>query len=539
MIIKKTISILLVITILSTLFISTIPVASAFELSSQCETGCIPESRTPDISTPVPEYSGDLLSSVDLSESQSFPCVRSQSSIKSCSAWATTYYQFGYQVAAMNGWNAKTNSNYQFSPKYIFNLNNNGMNTGISQESAYKTLNLLGAVSYSSFSPSGSNSSSEYRAWCTDTNAMYEALKYRVSEYTLKKFSNNNINTPIFNPNAECLDDMKSLLCNGYVLTIETYFSSLDYDYLPTQNNLSFSGQLVCIKNKGSNGLHAMAVVGYDDDIWYDYNEDGLKQSNEKGAFKLVNSHGTNYGNSGYIWVMYDALNKVSNFSSQNVTNRHPVFNNYYYNFIEVSSYPVDLVAEVTLVQSARNQIDLDLGISELSSTNPLYNNTFMSNIGNAYNFNGVWGVSSNATFVFDYFELFQLPSIRKAFYLSVTDSQGGSDTTVNKVEFIDKSGHTVAADTNSEGLSGNSKVYRYRIGLLGDVDNSGTVEITDSTKISRYLVGLEPLLSTEDLAVADTDGDGSVSIIDATNIQRYLADIIDYLPGGFLVDLN
>ena len=35
-----------------------------------------------------------------------------------------------------------------------------------------------------------------------------------------------------------------------------------------------------------------MTIVGYDDDIWYDINEDGKVQEGEKGAFKVANSWG-------------------------------------------------------------------------------------------------------------------------------------------------------------------------------------------------------------------------------------------------------
>ena len=53
-------------------------------------------------------------------------------------------------------------------------------------------------------------------------------------------------------------------------------------------------------------------------------NEDGIIQNYEKGAFKIVNSWGERYGNDGYMWVMYDALNRVSNATNQNVPNREP-----------------------------------------------------------------------------------------------------------------------------------------------------------------------------------------------------------------------
>jgi hypothetical protein len=55
---------------------------------------------------------------------------------------------------------------------------------------------------------------------------------------------------------------------------------------------------------------HTMAMVGYDDRIWVDINRDGLVQANEKGAFKIADSFGTNEAlhNQGFLWLAQDTL---------------------------------------------------------------------------------------------------------------------------------------------------------------------------------------------------------------------------------------
>lgn len=93
--------------------------------------------------------------SVDLSTSKSFPCVRSQGRIGSCASWATTYYQFGYQVADMYGWDAKYDTGKQFSPKFTYNIVNEGNNKGSNMEQNYSILSTQGAVRYSEFAPYG------------------------------------------------------------------------------------------------------------------------------------------------------------------------------------------------------------------------------------------------------------------------------------------------------------------------------------------------------------------------------------------------
>lgn len=61
--------------------------------------------------------------------------------------------------------------------------------------------------------------------------------------------------------------------------------------------------------------------------------------------------------------------------------------------------------------------------------------------------------------------------------------------------------------------------------GILGDVDESGTVNVGDVTKLLRYLANLEKL-SDSQLSVADTDKSGGINVGDATKLLRYLANL-------------
>lgn len=99
---------------------------------------------------------------------------------------------------------------------------------------------------------------------------------------------------------------MKKLINTGHPLTIYTYVNSF---YTETLSN----GEIGCLYMRGNNGYHAMTIVGYDDNVYFDLNQDGTIQDYERGAFLVANSWGKAYGNDGYIWILYDALNKVSN----------------------------------------------------------------------------------------------------------------------------------------------------------------------------------------------------------------------------------
>ena len=85
---------------------------------------------------------------------------------------------------------------------------------------------------------------------------------------------------------------------------VQTFKSYLSQDkpiligMLTAQNFMAWRGEDVFVSqgaaNTGQHGRHAMAIVGYDD------------SKGPRGAFKLVNSWGTNWGADGFIWVDYN-----------------------------------------------------------------------------------------------------------------------------------------------------------------------------------------------------------------------------------------
>lgn len=507
--------------------------------------GAIKDTQTPVLdenSENAPSGAVLLPSSVDLSLSESFPSVGNQGSVGSCTAWASTYYQFGYQVASMNSWDAKNDPTKQFSPKWTYNLCNNGINKGSLYATIYSVLANQGAVRYSEFAPSGVATRAEYGTWYLDTEGMKRALQYRISDYEHLCFADVEASTPITNSKSACLNVMKSLLNSGNVLTFQTDFGEWDYMKLSSQYNSALNGQYVCIKHYDPDvkwSGHAMAIVGYDDNISYDLNEDGIIQNYEKGAFKIVNSWGERYGNDGYMWVMYDALNRVSNATNQNVPNREPIFDDYAYNIITVEEYPLDLVAEVTISQSCRNQIKLKLGQSETDITTPQYTqNTLFNYSGGAYNYSGLSTTPMEATFAFDYGNLCNSEITRKNYYISINDLYSGNSTHIKNIKLIDSTGKTVTNDNVNDIFDRGTKLYSYRIGMVGDVNNVGYIDSRDITDLQSYLSGNIDFTS-DDMLVADVNGDGEISVNDVLDIQYYVAGFTDSFANGHFVKLG
>ena len=79
---------------------------------------------------------------------------------------------------------------------------------------------------------------------------------------------------------------------------------------------------------------------------------------------------------------------------------------------------------------------------------------------------------------------------------------------------------------------------FRYRIGMVGDVNNSGSVTALDATAIQQHLTKTV-LLSDDALVLADVNADGRVSSTDAAYIQRVLAHIDDGFANGIYASLD
>ncbi len=494
--------------------------------------------------------------SIDLSNSQYFPPVNHQFNIGSCVSWASAYYQFGYQVASNYSLNVNNTYNL-FSPQWVHNIIVNGTNNpGSYLSRAYDVLKSNGAVRYSKFAPPSDwvdDPTTVYIPWYLNTNDMTEALRYRISDYQFLDFAEiSEEDTPITSYNSSCLDNMKTFLAAGLVLTYTTDFgvsngvTNTDWicETLSNQTNSDFNGDYVCIRasniTSGRQG-HAMAIVGYNDNIRYDLNGNGTIESFEKGAFKVVNSHGTGWRNEGFVWVMYDALNKVSNASNQNLSNRQAIFENYGYYAINVKEYPRDVIAKVTLTNSDRRQVKLDLGVSETSVNNPTTTMPTMllrSLSAEPVNFSGTGTNSQTATFVFDFGDLYALDTERSNCYIKISDASLSGTTTINEVKLIDGTGKTVALESTDITLNGTTKTYKFKLGIVGDVNNDASITSSDATLIQKYVASLATL-SNDDLKVADVNGDGKVTTSDATAIQKYIAHIITEFDNGSVILLG
>ena len=233
----------------------------------------------------TPFAATSLPSSVDLSTSPCFPPIGNQGSIGSCTAWASTYYQYSYEVNKLNNVTS-TADRVIYSPKWTYNNINSGVDNGSSYTNAYTLLKNQGAVTLNEFPYSSSGYDlQDLPTYDGAIEDMRNALNTRLSFYGTYTISGSG--TVITSNKDSDLNQVKTALNNGKVLTFQTYN---DFNYKKGTGNWSNTKLVYRCYDAPNSGSHAMTIVGYDDSVTCDINGNGTIEAGERGAFKVINS---------------------------------------------------------------------------------------------------------------------------------------------------------------------------------------------------------------------------------------------------------
>lgn len=224
-------------------------------------------------------------SAVDLTSEM--PPVGDQGVQNSCVAWAKGYYDKThveyiehYYGLMDTSWHLD-NPRHQISPSFIYNQINAGRDAGANILDAQILLGDQGA-SMLNDCPYHDN---DYTTWPSES-AFANAIPYRDGQGWCISM--------IEDPGVT---QVKYLVSghNTCVLGINIYpnFDNINnYDTVYT----------VHAKTGRSRGTHMLCIVGYDDN---------KQTADGPGAFRLVNSWGTGWGNAGYCWMSYYAVHTV------------------------------------------------------------------------------------------------------------------------------------------------------------------------------------------------------------------------------------
>lgn len=281
---------------------------------------------------------------VDNSQSPFFPEIGNQSDLGACVSWGQTYYQFTYMMNRSMG--VPTTAENTFSPSFNFNIINGGRGTGAWDKDGYNTMKEIGSVPLSTVP----YNTKEWNNWFATEQVWKEAMRYRIKDYTYLKDIGME-NSAITSPDDTDLLNIKTLLAQGEVLGVTTPIYSWDVERIKAhpdvpENDKYVDEYIVRLCDKSGQG-HRLPLVGYNDNIWTDVNDNGSVDSGEMGAFKVANSWGTERHNKGFMWISYDALNMTS------CVKDCPVSGNYrpecLYDFVSIEVIPFDTDADLYL----------------------------------------------------------------------------------------------------------------------------------------------------------------------------------------------
>ncbi len=214
----------------------------------------------------APVDGSSLPNAVDLTAT--FPTPGDQGNQGSCSAWAVGYALKSAQETKKYNWSTSSTA-HQFSPAYIYNQINGGMDCGSSISEAMSFVVEEGVCSLNYFSYDQNNYTNQPDAKAVAAASMYKAQSWM---------------------KLDSLNEIKKVLSQGFgvVIGVQVY---PDFDDIKDENDTydTISGT--------SRGGHAICLIGYDD---------------AKGAFKFINSWGTDWGLNGYGWISYNLVSNTT-----------------------------------------------------------------------------------------------------------------------------------------------------------------------------------------------------------------------------------
>ena len=208
-----------------------------------------------------------------------------------CVGYATFYYGLSTMYNIEFGLtNSREKFAHAFDPYFIYSIVFNNVNdckSGLRFSEAFSSVADIGSkkLLYPPFTTCN-------ESW--DQNKFANTLSY-TEPYAIDSWFSTDATSPNF------VDVVKRQIASSVPVIIGmSYLESMGKPYSSsTRTGVGSDGLWVPNSNENPDGGHAMCVVGYND------NKFG-------GAFRIVNSWGVNYGDSGYLWIRYNDFKKYT-----------------------------------------------------------------------------------------------------------------------------------------------------------------------------------------------------------------------------------
>ncbi|MDY0077323.1 MAG: T9SS type A sorting domain-containing protein [Bacteroidales bacterium] len=198
--------------------------------------------------------------------------------------------------------------------------------------------------------------------WMSGYTGYYQAMQNRISGAR-----SINIST------AEGINNLKHWLHNhgegSAIGGLASFQAGLYYSGKPLPEGTPEAGKII-FTLFGDQATHGMTIVGYNDSIRFDLNNDGIYTNNidingdgiidvkdwEIGGARFVNTYGDNWGNAGYAYVLYSTL--ATKYGEGGI------WNNTVHVLFPDSVYQPELTIKATINYNKRERIRLRAGIA-------------------------------------------------------------------------------------------------------------------------------------------------------------------------------
>jgi len=220
------------------------------------------------------------------------PSVDSQGSQGSCVAWAVGYYLKSYQENKENNRTSEAEKSLAeniCSPAFIYNMIHTQNDNGAYFSDAFRVLNDFGCAALADMP----YDDSDYQTWPDESDfeiAVPQRAQCSSGEYYY-----------LFMGSDSDLSQVKQLVLDGKLVVFGIYVYP-HFDSISSYDNV----YTLADKTGSSRGGHAQTIVGFDDNK---VTNDGV------GAFRVVNSWGSDWGDSGFYWISYEAIKYSSDLS--------------------------------------------------------------------------------------------------------------------------------------------------------------------------------------------------------------------------------
>lgn len=317
--------------------------------------------QVPLLPIPEPYRSRALPAVVDNTLHPCWPDIYHQGSYFSCQQYAGVVYTFAYEINRLRGLSASLPEN-RFPAHYTWSFMNNGEQyEGVNFLQSFEVIRQQGHMNYPDF---GWDTISKTLRWANGYEKYYHGMRNRIRQvYAIEINCDAGINAM----KQYLYDHLDGSPVGGIACFTTDSWSLNTMSQLPP--GTPEEGKQVVVAWKDS-PVHGLAIVGYNDSIRFDLNSDGLFTNNvdingdgavnskdwEIGGFKLANSYGDTWADSGFCYVLYSAM--ASNYEEGGV------WNNRVYVVEADTAYAPLLTMKTRITYSQRARIRLFAGIN-------------------------------------------------------------------------------------------------------------------------------------------------------------------------------